>query len=209
MNEVWWEDEYQLNRINLSKGDTVVDIGANVGVFSWFVLSRFPGVYVHAIEPHPVNYDFLKKNLQPWQNTVKTWNQAISNKNGHLELLEPEWLDGVRVVSEEDPMENIPQKFKRYRGSKIPCSRLGVLFERAGIDKVAVLKIDIEGAERYILDEFRCGLLSRIERVCMECHEHEYKGLSDEFISVFKRYGFSIQIKVLCEERSILLATKE
>ncbi len=208
MNEIWWEDEYHLKDMNLSRGDIVVDIGANVGVFSWYALTIFPGIIVHALEPHPDNYEFLKKNIKPWNYRATTWNCAISYKEGYVQILEPQWLDGVRVVTEGNAMHKTPRNFKQHQGAKIPCSRLDVFFERAGIDKIALLKIDIEGAEICILEEFKSGLLSKIERVSMECHEHEYKGLAEEFIYIFQRSGFSVKKVVLCEDRSILFASK-
>lgn len=55
-------DYYGLNQVDLSPEDTVIDIGANVGMFSIYVKKRY-GCKVIAFEPVPQNFEQLKKNI--------------------------------------------------------------------------------------------------------------------------------------------------
>ena len=59
--ELQW-DYYGLEQIQLSKDDIVLDIGANVGMFSIYVKKKF-GCRVIAFEPVPLNFEQLKKNI--------------------------------------------------------------------------------------------------------------------------------------------------
>lgn len=42
---------------------TVIDVGANIGLFSLYLTSVAPGIRVFAFEPHPETFDRLKRNL--------------------------------------------------------------------------------------------------------------------------------------------------
>lgn len=48
--------------VTLRDGDTVVDVGANVGVFAIRAAQRFPGVRVIALEPVPAIFEVLARN---------------------------------------------------------------------------------------------------------------------------------------------------
>lgn len=67
------------------KGDTVVDIGANIGVFGARVLSAVPGgdVHYYAVEPCPSTFKLLQQNLlgsdgEGQQNSFFHINEALS-----------------------------------------------------------------------------------------------------------------------------------
>ena len=44
-------------------GDTVFDVGANIGGFSLYLGSKAPGIRVFAFEPHPETFTWLSQNL--------------------------------------------------------------------------------------------------------------------------------------------------
>lgn len=69
-NEYWGtmvnqpdREELAFIRNTLTDGSVVVDVGANIGVFSLGVLTQIPDARVIAFEPSPFNYARLKKNL--------------------------------------------------------------------------------------------------------------------------------------------------
>ncbi len=55
-------DDYGLEQIYLSKDDIVIDIGANIGMFSIYVKKKF-NCKVIAFEPVPLNFEHFKKNI--------------------------------------------------------------------------------------------------------------------------------------------------
>ena len=62
---VWrMEHDYYLTRVaSLRNGDTVIDVGAHVGVLSIALAKKFPFVTVYALEPDPLNYASLQQNI--------------------------------------------------------------------------------------------------------------------------------------------------
>jgi 31-O-methyltransferase len=202
MNEVWWQDDYELKKIGLLPDDVVVDIGANVGVFSWNVLTRFPGTIVHAIEPHPINFEFLCKNLSRFPAT-RCWNLAISGQEGLMDVFSPEWLDGVRLASIDSPLAQNPRWQHQGKVAVLPLSNF---FKKAGIKHVALLKVDIEGAEVDLIPDFENGLLDIINRVVMECHEHQRPGLTSAFEDTLRAQNFFVVRRPAGAERFMLSA---
>jgi FkbM family methyltransferase len=57
-------DYYLSNMAVFREGDTVVDIGAHVGVMSIKLAKTFPFIEVYAIEPDPMNYACLRRNVE-------------------------------------------------------------------------------------------------------------------------------------------------
>lgn len=48
----------------ISAGDTIYDIGANVGLYSCLIGSKEPNCMVYSFEPHPTNVEALSRNLK-------------------------------------------------------------------------------------------------------------------------------------------------
>jgi FkbM family methyltransferase len=77
-------DRYGLEKICLQKTDTIIDIGANVGMFSIYAKKKF-GCRIISFEPVPVNFEHFKENII--LNNLKLsdfeiYNIAISDKEG-------------------------------------------------------------------------------------------------------------------------------
>lgn len=70
---------YAKNGISLRSGDTVVDVGGNIGLFSLFAHYEAPGVKVYAFEPAPPMFELLSKNIAEHGVDAKLFNIGISD----------------------------------------------------------------------------------------------------------------------------------
>ena len=76
-------DGYFDDYINIKENDTIIDIGANIGIFGLELSKRYNSIQIFAFEPINNIYDVLKKNSISSQNKqFKTYNYGISDKNG-------------------------------------------------------------------------------------------------------------------------------
>ena len=78
--EIFEDQCYLRHGIRLQDGATVVDIGANIGLFSLFVMSRCKNPTIYACEPAPVVYDLLKANCDAYGSNVRALNVGVADK---------------------------------------------------------------------------------------------------------------------------------
>lgn len=66
----------------------VVDVGANIGVYSIFCLQLPKIDEVHAFEPAPASFDLLKRNVneQPRRDRVRIYDVAASSSTGTVKF---------------------------------------------------------------------------------------------------------------------------
>lgn len=127
----------------LSPGDTYIDVGTHVG-FHTLIARHFIGDSgrVIAIEPQPYN---CHKILTNWQannfDNILVYVAAVSNQNGTIALHNQSATDKARLSLCLDPVNNQSQKFQ------VPLVRLDNVFEENKINRVKLLKIDVEGYE--------------------------------------------------------------
>jgi FkbM family methyltransferase len=128
---------------------TFLDIGAGCGAGSLFVALRAgPRARILAVEPQPLLYERLVYNLN--QNpaaTVKALDCAVADIEGPVKLFyNPYDLaeTSMRIVNGE-----------KGGGSFIAASKsLATLAHEEGIDRIDVMKLDVEGAEDLALEPF-------------------------------------------------------
>jgi FkbM family methyltransferase len=142
----------------LRDGATVIDAGANIGLTSVFFLEHAADVRVIAIEPDTSNCSVFRRNLSSDQAVL--YEGAIGADAGaaHLELHGPTSHELVLDASEET---TVLRPVRVYT--------LDELAEREGIDRVDVLKVDIEGTERLLFERVP-ALVRRTDRIVMEIH---------------------------------------
>lgn len=79
---------YERKKINfeIQKNEIWLDLGANIGTFSLFCLSK--NAKVIAFEPEPKNFEILEKNIKfnHFEKNIKIFQQAVSLNNGYLPL---------------------------------------------------------------------------------------------------------------------------
>jgi len=137
-----------------------VDIGANRGVVTYLLASRFR--QVHAFEPSPENGGFLRRNAP--QNVI-VHEVALSNSEGTATLSTPIWWGAASRT--HGSLE------KAFAGDQVEQKQVPMRpLDAFGLTDVALVKIDVEGHElgvlrgaRRTLTEQRPVLWIEIERI--------------------------------------------
>lgn len=149
----------------LRPGDVVLDVGANVGLTT-LVAARAVGEggKVYAFEPHPAVFAFLKDNLAlNGAANVVAENVALGDREGTVRISDMRSDDHNFVDSSG-------------AGIEVPQRRLDRL--DTGERRVSLLKIDVEGYERFVL-EGAARTLERTDCVFFESWDQH-----------FARYGY-------------------
>lgn len=189
----------------------VLDVGANIGLFSVFAAREWSGARIHAFEPVPQVYRVLAENLRGLPDATPH-ELAVGKSDGHVTITHyPGFtmMSGIgadrerdlatvrtyvaNVTAEDEASEAIAKdiavllapRFEQVR-IPVPVSPLASVLPRLGIDRIDLLKVDVEGSELDVmlgLDEpawsvlhnavveidDRTDELDRIRRLC-HCH---------------------------------------
>jgi FkbM family methyltransferase len=164
VDEIWTENVYKLDAADL-RGQTVVDLGANVGAFSIFAALAGANA-VHAYEPGWDNAQTLAANIKrnDLVEQVLLSCEAVTDGTAPTTTFvagEPGGEGGSYTIDEavEDA------------GVTVPAVGLDEVVRRAG--HVGVMKIDVEGAEAAILCSASEETWERIDRIVLEFHGTE------------------------------------
>jgi FkbM family methyltransferase len=135
-------DALRLSRI-VKPGHTIVDAGANIGYYSLLFAKWLKGAgSVHAFEPFPSTAQSFIRNLQlnpDLQGTVQLHQIALSNHSGTVSMDVPDSANcGCNYISTSSP-------------GMIRAVKLDDFVAEHGIERLDLLKIDIEGAEVSLL----------------------------------------------------------
>lgn len=144
--------EYQRREIELlcsvvRPGDHVLDIGANIGIFSLY-LSRAVGSggRVIAVEPDPDNLALLRANLEANQcRNVTVVPCALGAESGSAELFQVDRNRGNLSFAD------IAGTGKSVR---VPVRRADEILGELGVHQSTAAKVDVEGAEPAVFQGF-------------------------------------------------------
>lgn len=145
------------------QGD-IIDGGANHGVFSLLVSQKFPLANVYALEPYHKVLPILKKNVEGMK--VSVVEKALSDKDGEVVFYTDPASDQVGSIL-LDNLKSFVSKNATIGEHKVPAISLNSLVESKNISQIAILKLDIQGAEFAIL-EYADAVLERTECLVLE-----------------------------------------
>ncbi len=139
---------------------TVIDAGANVGLFTLYVLPKSKKIF--CIEPTPSHFEVLKDLVGNFdkENKVSFHNIALSNKDGEC------YFEEIERNTTENKITN------RKTNLKLTCSSLFSFFKENNIESIDILKLDIEGGENEIIfnDPLIENVFKKCKNIYIECH---------------------------------------
>lgn len=141
------KDEHKLLRPYLTDDSTFVDVGANIGSYALFAASR--GAEVLAVEANPETAAKLRFNVSAnAMGRVRIAETAVGAEEGQLDLwAEPSNCGFATLVPELTTGEWAGD----WASMKVRVRPLAKVIEEAGLTRVDVLKVDVEGFEDRVL----------------------------------------------------------
>lgn len=137
-----YEPELTIFLSRLSPGDVVVDVGANLGIYTLLAAARVqPTGRIIALEPTPTTCRYLRQsvNLNSFEN-VSVIQAGLGAHRGIASL-----------TTHPDSSRNSLVTDGRNRGG-VTILPLDEVVEGAAVTKVTCLKIDVEGMEGAVLE---------------------------------------------------------
>jgi FkbM family methyltransferase len=175
--------EFEARLTRIGPGDICLDLGANAGVVTT-QLAR-TGAMVHAFEPDPDTFARLAANVGHIPN-VTLHQKAVGARSEqvHLRRIKGFASDPARFSLGTSAVLNTPGQFEQ---DTIAVDQLGFrdLLASFAPGKVALIKMDIEGAEFAILQDILDGELpANFDALFVETHENAAR----EYRAAIRRY---------------------
>lgn len=190
----WLYDQAERDFIseNLPADGVFIDIGANIGIYTlWACQYLSSKGKVLAIEPNPVVFDRLRFNLEANRVSSTDWPQvrtmavAVGDREAVVDLnLDRSNLGGSSLVSHPDSEDKI----------QVSSRPLLTLLSICGINRIDIMKVDIEGAEDIALMPFlenaAPALLPRI--MIIENSEHLWQS---DLVATMKKRDYQVVLR--------------
>ena len=146
--------------------DTILDIGANVGMSASHFADVFPHAKIYSFEPAPDTFTILKARTKKLDN-VKCFNLAVGSSIGEGVILRGERSDMNKVVPVSETITNENQ-------DRVKFISLNEVFDFEALNHINYLKIDTEGHDIQVLQSGdRLLKESCIDFISVECSMNE------------------------------------
>ena len=154
-NEVFVDDGYGEPR--LAAPATILDLGANIGLATLSFAARYPDAHIYCLEPDPRAFAALQRNIADLPH-VTAHQMAAAGADGPITFNLAPLTFGSAIASGDGGDQGVTVEGRTLDG----------LLDTFGIARLALLKLDIEGAEDQVLRA--ATSLERIDAIVGEIH---------------------------------------
>jgi len=234
-HEIFEHRTYLKHGIELSGEACVFDVGANIGLFTLFVLEHCSNARIYAFEPIQPIFETLKINVDLYGGKVRLFPFGLSAKAGvaaftfyphysmmsglsdyalarnDVEVVKRYLLNQQREGTEgadfllQHAEEFLPERFVGHTHQS-QLQTLSEVIRAEKIDRIDLLKIDVQRAELDVLNGIDDSDWDKIQQVVLEAHQEEGETTHrrlDQISSLLERHGF----KVTAEQDDLLSGT--
>ncbi len=199
---------YLRHGVVLDPGDTVFDVGANVGVAASFFAVDCGAGLVHSFEPVSPLYELLCENVEGLP-ACQTHNLGLSDERGSAEIT---YYPGAAAMSGLSADPSRDREFVRTRllrrgftkaeaeaeleGRFVPVTMmcelktLSEVIAETAVDHIDLLKIDVERAEFNVLNGVGDSDWPRVRQLAIEVHDEA--GRMQTIAAMLADRGFTV-----------------
>ncbi len=210
--EIFQNHEYNKHGISINNGDTVIDVGANIGMFSLFFGTQIENLNIYAFEPIPELYRTLKNNMAMYEINAICINAGLSDEQKNCAFTyfpnvsvlsginpnqsEVESLLKNTLANKDDSSTNHAEIIKASLNKKQIDAELNTLSDTINlhhIKHINLLKIDVERHELEVLKGINNEHWDLIDQVIIEVHDFDNR--LEIISSLLESNGFIVNIE--------------
>ncbi len=160
-------------------GETVYDVGANIGLYTRLLLNFFHAKHVVAFEPMTQTRSLLIQNvaLGNIADKVTLLPYALSNMDGQQLLQVDDFSSASSTLDTVTSGSAAPGR-QQYglspKTEQVMCRRLDSLLGELALPTPDIIKVDIEGAEGLFLEGAQSVLRQHSPKLLIELHGAQY-----------------------------------
>ncbi|MFO0594893.1 MAG: FkbM family methyltransferase [Myxococcaceae bacterium] len=195
----------------LREGACVFDVGANIGLCSRWLTEQHRGLRLFAFEPAPETFAALERNAAEFTGAEVTLLRcALGERRGEAMLTFDRLASSMASLREEGPAVDarawqsavaadlkLPrvavaavELARRVLRRRVPCEvrTLSDVIAEYGVERIDLLKLDVEGVELQVLRGVSDADWARIEQVVVETDD------VPAVCALLERQGFAVDV---------------
>ena len=168
---------------------TIVDVGANTGLFSLAARCVNPEAIIHSFEPIPEFYSTLERNNDSNQARLIIHQSALSNEPGILPMFMPQEFAGNVYSSSLSKEHYLKHQQSVPRIFEVAVEVFDELADRSAIENIDLIKVDAEGLDFKVLMGMEKSLMRDTPNVLIEISSNEI-GAGIEMLLPANKYRY-------------------
>jgi len=175
---------HQISKARGGNGLKIIfDVGAAVGDKTIVFLQKFPQANLYCFEPLSSSHRHLAKRISPYKNRVKLFRFGLYNRNCELPFKVASYRDASSIL----PLQGLENKeIKEIGEEKVLMCRLDDFVDKINIDRIDLIKIDVEGVEKEVIEGGIWSLRNKVDNVIIEICPLRKGAFSADHIKVFQ-----------------------
>jgi FkbM family methyltransferase len=195
-NEIFLGKAYDHPRITLPEQPTVIDVGANVGLFTIWAARKYGARTILAYEASPTTHECLVDNVARHVNSeaaANCFNLAVSFEAGReLILHQPPWNSGFSTILDGSNLPWVDEL--RHKGEllihKVPSTTVSREIAVRG------LASDVEGYFMEVLEGIALADFAKLRNIVLEAEYTEILGhTADSLCALLRDKGYDVEAK--------------
>ncbi|GAA2487516.1 hypothetical protein GCM10010393_18570 [Streptomyces gobitricini] len=220
--EIFVRRAYLPDGVRLPPDAVVFDVGANIGLYSLFVRTVCPDATIHAFEPLPPVFEKLERNMAAYGVPAKLFPCALSDGDGEVdftfypgyttmsarsthaateadrEFIKRQVLDKPTVAELGEDADLLDEMLE-YQFREVPyvcrTRRLSDVIAEQGVERVDMLKVDVQRAEADVLRGVEERHWPLVRRIALEVHDEPgtaTEGRLESLCAELRGRGFTV-----------------
>lgn len=179
------QDQYHLPPIlsKISANPVILDLGSNIGLTIVHMKHIYPTAKIIGYEMNRENYLLAKRNTKFYDN-VMVVNTAVWIEDATVTYRNTANYDSYAIL-------NDTEKKEADELIEVPSLKLESIIKNHNLTHIDYLKMDIEGAEKAILESEDLSWMDKVGAMNIEMHLDGNNDLS-EFLTIIENKGFTV-----------------
>ena len=202
-DEIFPGAAYDHPHIKLPERSTIIDVGANVGLYSIWAARKYRPRTILAFEASPSTFECLVDNvarhISGELTTASCFNLAVSREaDQELVLNQPPWNSGFSTLLDGSKLPWVDELHGKGEliTHKVRSTTISREIAVHGLAAVDLLKIDVEGHFIEVLEGIAPSDISKVRNIVLEAEYAESLGHSRESLCALLRgKGYSVEAK--------------
>lgn len=217
-NEIFVLQAYLRHGVTIRDGDSIVDVGANIGLFTVFASRLARDLRIVACEPNPAAFACLEANAAAWGAGVRCLPLGLSHESGTADLT---WFEGLSLLSgfhadaatEREMVKRyvlnqqaaapdderfvadvgaVIEDRLRARTVSAQLRTLSSVIAEQGIEHIDLLKVNVEKSELNVLRGIAPDDWPKIRQAVIEVDQQDH---IEPITQLLERHGFDVMVE--------------